>query len=325
MRKRKERDLTGVGTYKPKMKLLSMELVGADGMYYTIKKKVKMIDPLQPTYVRIPSQVPLPRSWSRTIAPYTGVNHEAIPEGSTYIETDVLGFELKSLGKNFQGVLIDPPWEEMFEEGGAREENRVNATKLYNLRVDEILENGLLLIWTEKRFIASCMQVASRWGFTYVENVVWVKQNIDHTVVDAEHPFFASSKCSLLIFKKGSNFSMRHQRNPDVLFDVSRHSKYLTLDKPKYAYTLAEILLPDAAYDEAKGHGSFLEIWARRGAHRKGWTSIVQNIPPPFENHLAIDPSRSHDLLRPSHTSSTPFSFPLRNSNPRVPSIPLVL
>lgn len=111
LRKRREKDTRGVGTYKPKMKLLSMELVGADGMYYTIKKKVKMVDPLQPTYVRIPSQVPLPRSWSRTIAPYTGFNSQALPDGGyTYIETNIVGFDLKSLGRNFQGVIIDPPW-----------------------------------------------------------------------------------------------------------------------------------------------------------------------------------------------------------------------
>lgn len=112
MRRRREKDLRGgVGTYKPKMKLLSMELVGADGMYYTIKKKVKMVDPLQPTYVRIPSQVPLPRSWSRTIVPYTGFNSTSLPNcGYTYIETDIVGFDLKSLGRNFQGVIIDPPW-----------------------------------------------------------------------------------------------------------------------------------------------------------------------------------------------------------------------
>lgn len=106
---RKEKDLRGVGTYKPKIKLLSMELVGADGMYYTIKKKVKMIDPLQPTYVRIPSQVPLPRSWSRTIAPYTGSNNQPT-DGVNYIETNIVNFDLKSLGRNFQGVIIDPPW-----------------------------------------------------------------------------------------------------------------------------------------------------------------------------------------------------------------------
>ena len=70
-----------------------------------------MIDPLQPTYVRIPSQVPLPRSWSRTIVPYTGLNAQSIPEdGCTYIETNIVGFDLKSLGRNFQGVIIDPPW-----------------------------------------------------------------------------------------------------------------------------------------------------------------------------------------------------------------------
>lgn len=152
------------------------------------------------------------------------------------------------------------------------------------------MEAGLLLIWTEKRHIAGCIGVASRWGFQYVENVVWVKQQADHTVSDelGAH-FFAASKVSLLIFKKGSNFAMRHQRNPDVIFDYVRCNKYLTLDKPKYSYTIAETLLPDACYNEETGRGQFLEIWARRGSHRKGWTSLVQTIPE-VQNLLKVGP-----------------------------------
>jgi N6-adenosine-specific RNA methylase IME4 len=277
VRRRKERDLKGVGTYKPKMKLLSMELMGADGLYYTIKKKVKMIDPLLPTYVRIPSQVPLPRSWARTIAPYTGLNLFPMPEGCTYLETDIMDFDLKTLGRKYQAILMDPPWNDA--SSTLTHPHQVNPTQLAHLRLDEVVENGLLLIWTEKQHIGACIQVAAKWGFTYVENLVWVKQNVNHTVSDAQHPFFARSKTSLFIFKKGSGFALRHQRNPDVIFDFIRENKYLTLDKPKYAYTIAETLLPEACFNEETMQGQFLEIWARRGGHRKGWTSLVQSIP----------------------------------------------
>ena len=286
-RRRKERDLRGVGTYKPKMKLLSMELVGADGLYYTIKKKVKMVDPLVPTYVRIPSQVPLPRSWARTVAPYTGINHFPAPEGSEYIETEIQKFDLKSLGRKFQAVLIDPPWTDM--DSTQAHPHQINTEQLLKLKVDEVVDAGLLLIWTEKHHIASCIQVATKWGFTYVENLIWVKQSVNHTISDVHHPFFAGSKVSLLIFKKGSGFAIKHQRNPDIIFDYIRpESKHLTLDKPKYAYTIAETLLPEACYDESTDRGLFLELWARRGERRKGWTSIVQEIPEQHHHHQSF-------------------------------------
>lgn len=280
-RRRKEKDLRGVGTYKPKMKLLSMELVGADGLYYTIKKKVKMVDPLLPSYVRIPSQVPLPRSWARTVTPYTGLNHQFKIEGCEYIETEMARFDAKTLNRKFQAVLIDPPWCDM-ENDLVHHRHQVNAEQLYQLRIDEVVDAGLLFIWTEKHHIASCIQVASKWGFTYVENLIWVKQNVNHTISDVlgAQTFFASSKISLLIFKKGSGFAIKHQRNPDIIFDYIRHeNKYLTLDKPKYAYTIAETLLPEACYNENTGQGLFLELWARRGARRKGWTQVAQQIP----------------------------------------------
>lgn len=182
---------------------------------------------------------------------------------------------------NFFSSLFHVDSQGLSSDSSAEEQqDRINMQQLYELRVDEIVKAGLLLIWTEKRHIAGCIGVAGRWGFTYVENVVWVKQQADHTVLDTMGAhFFAASKVSLLIFKKGSNFAMRHQRNPDVIFDYARSSKYLTLDKPKYAYTIAETLLPDACYSEETGHGQFLEIWSRRGSQRKGWTSLVQKIP----------------------------------------------
>lgn len=180
----------------------------------------------------------------------------------------------------FSGFASTPMTEEQID--------RINIEQLYQLRVDEVVEAGLLLIWTEKRHIAGCIGVAGRWGFSYVENIVWVKQHANHTVSDATGAhLFASSKLTLLIFKKGSNFAMRHQRNPDVIFDYLKDSKYLTLDKPKYAYTITETLLPDACYNEETGQGQLLEVWARRGSHRKGWTSLVQTIPE-APNRLAV-------------------------------------
>lgn len=261
------------------MKLLSMELVGADGLYYTIKKKVKLVDPLAPIYSRVPSQVPLPRSWARSVCPYTGVNNSPAIEGCTYLETDIIGLDLKTLGRKFQGVLIDAPWI-TGADNPASSMHRVNAEQLYQLRVDEMVDAGLLFVWTEKTQIAECIKVATRWGFTYVENLVWVHQNVDHTIADEPSLVFPQSKTSLLIFKRGSGFALRHQRHPDVIFDFVRESKYLTCDKPNYAYTIAETLLPEACYSEESKQGLFLEIWARRGQHRKGWTTIAQSLPP---------------------------------------------
>lgn len=50
-----------------------------------------------------------------------------------------------------------------------------------------------------------------------------------------------------------SNIELRHQRNPDVVFDYVREDKLLNEDKPQFVYQIIETLLPTANYDEKTG------------------------------------------------------------------------
>lgn len=45
-----------------------------------------------------------------------------------------------------------------------------------------------------------------KWGFTYVENLVWIKQDVNSKIVYQEYRYFKKSKISLLIFKKVYSF-----------------------------------------------------------------------------------------------------------------------
>ena len=54
---------------------------------------------------------------------------------------------------------------------------------------------------------------------------------------------------------------LRHQRNPDVIFDfVLPGEKYLTDDKPVQVYDIIETLLPEAVYKDEKNPGKLLEM-----------------------------------------------------------------
>jgi len=54
---------------------------------------------------------------------------------------------------------------------------------------------------------------------------------------------------------------MRHQRNPDVIFDFVKKDKYLTEDKPYVIYDIIETLLPDGAYRSEEEPGGWLELY----------------------------------------------------------------
>ncbi|KAI9019555.1 hypothetical protein CLU79DRAFT_704573 [Phycomyces nitens] len=152
---------------------------------------------------------------------------------------------------------------------------------------------GLIFIWTHKLIQADVVKLMSTLGCKYVENLVWFKKSVNNVQLDQPSPYISSAKEILLMFKKvrlfdamdlhgGEGFELRHQRSADVIieFELPReewiHTEY-TEPKPAAVYDMIETLLPKAGYNEALGHGRFLELWSKRASpKREGWISFHQ-------------------------------------------------
>jgi N6-adenosine-specific RNA methylase IME4 len=167
----------------------------------------------------------------------------------------------------------------------------VTAEQFRKLRInDRVIPKGLIFVWAPKELIPQTVKTMSGWGFLYVENLVWVKKSVNNKIVTQPYKYFARSKESLLIFrkfcrgneshpssKKDWHLELRHQRNPDVIFDFLRsksHGVLVDEEKPEFTYNIIETLLPDANYDAALGRGQFLELWGGTRPIRKGWTVV---------------------------------------------------
>lgn len=75
--------------------------------YYYYFAPTRHIDPSVPTYVKIPTG-PLPRAWGHTIVPL--VEPGSLPPATKVLLTDsILGYNLFSLGQDFQAIYMDPP------------------------------------------------------------------------------------------------------------------------------------------------------------------------------------------------------------------------
>lgn len=221
------------------------------------KKKPRQLDPYAPQLIRLPPQIPMNRRMARIISPFTGHNEYPFIPDSLHIETDIISFDLTTLGQKFVGVLMDVPW---LLPHHSITTHRVTTEDLYKLRIDKIVNNGLIFVWVEKEVISACVKLFSKWGFSYVENLVWIKQNIDLKISEQPYHIFNKSKASLLIFRKGDKLNLRHQRNPDVIFDIIKSGKYLTEDKPLSVYKIIETILPESNYKN-KEKGRFLELY----------------------------------------------------------------
>lgn len=66
------------------------------------------------------------------------------------------------------------------------------------------------------------MNITAKWGFKYVENFCWIKKDVNNQIHKSPYRYFNKSKLSLLIFRKEGDIELRHQRNPDCVFDFIR-------------------------------------------------------------------------------------------------------
>ncbi|KAI9484963.1 hypothetical protein BDB00DRAFT_96075 [Zychaea mexicana] len=256
-------------------KIMQVQVQDRNGNYFMVKKRVSTIDPSLPTYVKIPGK-PIPRSWAHSILRYTDKEPEHVASSYHEVE-DILSLDLKEFGTSYNCVYMDPP---LLLPGEEPKPGKIHIDELARLNVPEIVPLGFLFVWIEKEWLQRIVMIAESWGFKYVENFCWIKKNINNQIHKGEYRYFNKSKLSLLIFRKEGDIELRHQRNPDCVFDFIKPMLpgEITESKPAFMYDVIETMLPTAVYHpeknpEAKG---LLELWAKKGTRRNGWTTVLE-------------------------------------------------
>ncbi|KAI8374007.1 hypothetical protein EDC96DRAFT_10343 [Choanephora cucurbitarum] len=259
-----------------KYKFMQIKIQDRNGNYFTIKKKVSNMDPSLPTYVRIPPR-PIPASWANSIRP---ISSPISIHGSHYHEVNqILSTDLTQYGQDFSAVYMDPPF---LLPGEPPSPGKIAIEDFAQLGVSKIVKAGFIFIWLEKEWLQKAVNIITSWGFKYVENFCWIKKNVNNQINRSQYTYFNKSKLSLLIFRKEGEVELRHQRNPDCVFDFIRPRlpDEVTEKKPPFLYKVIETLLPNAVYHPEKNpHGDkLIELWAKRNSRREGWTSVVELI-----------------------------------------------
>ncbi|CAO3646137.1 unnamed protein product [Cunninghamella blakesleeana] len=261
-----------------KYKILQVQVQNRDGTFYTVKQRVSMIDPSLPTYIRIPGE-PIPRSWVHTILQLEDVDSEKPILGSrVYKVKKITELDLTTFGKKFAAVYMDPP---LLLPGEEPSPGKLHVDELAKLDIGGIVPAGFLFIWTEKEWIRHFVRMAQGWGFKYVENFCWIQKNLNNQISKRPSAYVRKSKLTLLMFKKDGLLEIRHQRNPDCIFDFVRPPVpgELTETKPAFVYKLMETLLPCTDYHPIKNPngGRCLELWGKRDHKRTSWTTIIED------------------------------------------------
>lgn len=161
----------------------------------------------------------------------------------------------------FDVIYADPPWKYYLPLRGAPDGHykTMSTEDICNLEVEgvsiheKIADDAILFLWTTNPQLKIAFEVIDAWGFTYVTNMVWVKDKWGTGYyLRGQHEL-------LLIAKKGKIPPPVEEVRPSSVLHapVREHSR-----KPDEVYDMIEKMYPNRRY---------LELFARNG--REGWIS----------------------------------------------------
>ncbi len=86
-----------------------------------------------------------------------------MPDSAQVTHADVCKTDLSKLGKDFLGVLLNPPW-------GAS----LTPRQLAAMQLEKLCPLGFIFVWVEKEVLSDVVDVFVSAHFVYVENLTWV-------------------------------------------------------------------------------------------------------------------------------------------------------
>jgi N6-adenosine-specific RNA methylase IME4 len=222
-----------------------------------VRKKVKVADPNEIQYIRVPN--PLPLSWGRTIAPYSKKlageeKHRGLEEiESTGNESNVVA----------EAVLVNAAWYKGCNLDRALK--RISAVAF-----EKIVPYGFVFVWTPKELVHSVCKLMQKKGFAYIENLTWVWMEPNNTITESDSEYIRRSHLTLYMFRAvaadRAKIELRHQRSPDVIFDYRKDGDRC----PQETYEYLETLLP-----QSTAEGKLVEMFGKKSDNlRPGWKVV---------------------------------------------------
>eukprot|EP00951_Prasinocladus_malaysianus_P031154 scaffold296999_cov35-Prasinocladus_malaysianus.AAC.1 len=164
---------------------------------------------------------------------------------------------------------MDPPWQLATANptrGVALGYSQLTDADIENLPIPKLQQNGLLFIWVINAKYKFCLDLFDKWGYTMVDEIVWVKMTVNRRLAKSHGYYLQHAKEVCLVAKKGNDPGLlRHGVCSDVIFSERRGQS----QKPEEIYEMIEELVPN---------GKFLEIFARKNNLRNFWVSIGNEV-----------------------------------------------
>lgn len=159
----------------------------------------------------------------------------------------------------FGTILVDPPWRfsDANTRGAADDHYRtMSAREIMRMPVEDIAaENSHLFLWSTAAHLQSALEIMEAWGYSYKQNLVWVKAKDGRLQMGLGH-YFRHAHELCLFGTKGRAPALDHSQKTVFWAERQEHSR-----KPDHLYSMIEQVSP----------GPYCELFARRP--REGWTA----------------------------------------------------
>ncbi|KAI0824607.1 MT-A70-domain-containing protein [Trametes gibbosa] len=198
-----------------------------------------------------------------------------------WINCDLRRFDYSVLGK-FHVIMADPPWDiHMSLPYGTMTDDEMRA-----MPIPALQDEGLLFLWVTGRAMEVGRECMRHWGYTRVDEVVWVKTNQLQRVIRTGRTghWLNHTKEHMLVGVKTVADAEGRLKFPDWVnrgldTDVVVSEVRETSRKPDEVYGMIERMCPG---------GRKIEIFGRKHNTRPGWLTLG--------NQLGVDQIYEEDL-----------------------------
>ncbi|KAJ1909973.1 hypothetical protein IWQ60_010897, partial [Tieghemiomyces parasiticus] len=185
--------------------------------------------------------------------------------------TNVMTFEWEKLAAacQFDVISMDPPWQLATHaptRGVAIGYQQLPDVCIEELPIPLLQQNGFIFIWVINNKYTKAFDLMKKWGYTYVDDVAWVKQTVNRRMAKGHGYYLQHAKETCLVGRKGNDPpGCRHSVASDVIFSERRGQS----QKPEEIYQMIEELVPN---------GKYLEIFGRKNNLRDFWVTIGNEL-----------------------------------------------
>ncbi|KAJ2847167.1 hypothetical protein IWW36_003995 [Coemansia brasiliensis] len=193
------------------------------------------------------------------------------PKWSVPIRANVMNFEWEKLAQacQFDVILMDPPWQLASQaptRGVAIAYQQLPDVCIESLPIQLLQTNGFIFIWVINNKYTKAFQLMKQWGYTYVDDITWVKQTVNRRMAKGHGYYLQHAKETCLVGKKGADPpTLQRSVASDIIFSERRGQS----QKPEEMYEIIEQLVPG---------GNYLEIFGRKNNLRDYWVTIGNEL-----------------------------------------------